>query len=75
MELTKLTALELGGAIKRGEVSVREAAEAALAAIAARNGALNAYITVTGEQALDRAQALQAGAGTARSPLDRKSVV
>ena len=69
MELTKLTALELGGAIKRGEVSVREAAEAALAAIAARNGALNAYITVTGEQALDRAQALQAGAGTARSPL------
>ena len=68
MELTKLTALELGGAIKRGEVSVREAAEAALAAIAARNGALNAYITVTGEQALDRAQALQAGA-------DRKSVV
>ena len=69
MELTKLTALELGGAIKRGEVSVREAAEAALAAIAARNGALNAYITVTGERALDRAQALQAGAGTARSPL------
>ncbi|MCI8698438.1 MAG: Asp-tRNA(Asn)/Glu-tRNA(Gln) amidotransferase subunit GatA [Oscillospiraceae bacterium] len=69
MELTKLTALELGGAIKRGEVSVREAAEAALAAIAARNGALNAYITVTGERALDRAQALQAGAETARSPL------
>ncbi|MCI8807661.1 MAG: Asp-tRNA(Asn)/Glu-tRNA(Gln) amidotransferase subunit GatA [Oscillospiraceae bacterium] len=69
MELTKLTALELGGAIKRGEVSVREAAEAALAAIAARNGALNAYITVTGERTLDRAQALQAGAGTARSPL------
>ncbi len=69
MELIELTALELGGAIKRGEVSVREAAEAALDAIAARNGALNAYITVTGERALDRAQALQAGAGTARSPL------
>ena len=40
MELIELTALELGGAIKRGEVSVREAAEAALDAIAARNAQL-----------------------------------
>ena len=30
MELTKLTALELGAAIKRGEASVREAVQAAL---------------------------------------------
>ncbi len=36
MELRELTALELGAAIKRGEVSVKEAARAALDAIAAR---------------------------------------
>ena len=42
MELTKLTALELGGAIKKGQVSVKEAAQAALDQIAAQNGALNA---------------------------------
>ena len=69
MELTKLTALELGAAIKRGEVSVKEAAQAALDRIAARNGALNAFITVAGEQALGRAEKLQAGVKDAQSPL------
>ena len=54
MELTKLTALELGAAIKRGEASVREAVQAALDA-AARDKELNAFITVTGERALERA--------------------
>ena len=69
MELRELTALELGAAIKRGEVSVKEAAQAALDAIAARDGALNAFITVTGERALERAEKLQPGARDARSPL------
>ena len=69
MDLTKLTALELGAAIKKGEVSVMEAAQAALDAAAARNGDLNAFITVTGERALDRAKQLQAGVKDARSPL------
>ena len=69
MELRELTALELGAAIKRGEVSVKEAARAALDAIAARDGALNAFITVTGERALERADKLQPGARDARSPL------
>ena len=69
MDLTKLTALELGAAIKRGEVSVREATQAALDAVSARNGALNAFITVTGERALDRAEQLQAGVKDAESPL------
>lgn len=69
MELTKLTALELGGAIKKGQVSVKEAAQAALDQIAAQNGALNAFITVTGEQALDRAEQLQDGLKDAQSPL------
>ena len=69
MELTGLTALELGAAIKKREVSVREAAQAALDAVSAGNGALNAFITVTAEQALARAEQLQAGVGDARSPL------
>ena len=68
MELTKLTALELGAAIKRGEASVREAVQAALDA-AARDKELNAFITVTGERALERAEALQAGVKDTKSPL------
>lgn len=69
MELRELTALELGAAIKKGEVSIAEAARAALGAVAAQDGALNAFITVTGERALDRAEKLQAGARQAQSPL------
>ena len=69
MELTKLTALELGAAIKKGEVSVKEATQAALDAAAAQDGALNAFITVTGEQALERAEALQPGVKDTQSPL------
>ena len=69
MELRQLTALELGAAIKKGEVSVAEAAQAALDAIGARDGALNSFITVEGERALVRAEALQAGVKDAQSPL------
>lgn len=69
MELGELTALELGAAIKKGEVSVKEAAQAALDAVAAKDGALNAFITVTGERALERAERLQAGVKDAGSPL------
>lgn len=69
MELQKLTALELGAAIRRGEVSAEEAARAALDAIAARDGALNSFITVTEERAIERARALQGGVKTAESPL------
>ena len=69
MELRDLTALELGAAIKKGEVSTVEAARAALDAIAAQDKALNAFITVTGERTLERAEKLQAGAREAESPL------
>ena len=69
MKLRELTALELGAAIKKGEVSVKEAAQAALDAVSARDGDLNAFITVTGERALARAERLQAGAKDAASPL------
>ena len=69
MELQKLTALELGAAIRRGDVSTEEAARAALDAVERRDGALNSFITVTAERALERARSLQAGAKTAESPL------
>ena len=69
MELKELTALELGAAIKKGEVSVREAAQAALDAVSAQDRELNAFITITRERALDRAEKLQAGAKDADSPL------
>ena len=69
MELRDLTALELGAAIKKGEVSTVEASRAALDTIAAQDKALNAFITVTGERTLERAEKLQAGAREAESPL------
>ena len=50
MELRTLTALELGAAIRKGEVSVVEATQAALDAIRERDGALNSFITVEGER-------------------------
>ena len=65
----ELTALELGAAIKKGEVSVVEAVQAALEAISAQDRTLNAFITVAGEQALDRAKRLQAGMKNAHKPL------
>ena len=69
MELRELTALELGAAIKKGEVSVTEATQAALEAIEERDGALNTFITVEGERALARAEQLQKGVKDAVSPL------
>lgn len=69
MDLTKLTALELGSAIKKGEVSILEAVQAALDAIALRDGVLNSFLTVTAERAVERAKALQAGVKDATSPL------
>ncbi len=69
MELRELTALELGAAIKHGEVSVAEATQAALDAITEKDGALNTYLTVEGERALARAAELQKGAKDAAGPL------
>ena len=68
-KLLELTALELGAAIKAGEVSVEEAVCTALEAMEEREGALNSFITRTGEQALERARSLQAGVQEAESPL------
>ena len=58
MSLFDLTALQLGAAIRAGEVSAREAARASLDAIAARQGENNAFITVLAEQAMAQAGVL-----------------
>ena len=63
-EILKLSALELSRAIRKGEVCVPEAVEAALAV-----SAPGVYITRTEEQALQRARELQKQAKGAKSPL------
>ena len=68
-ELLKLTALELGAAIQKGEVSIREATQTALETMEERDGELNCFITQTADRALERADALQAGVKEAQSPL------
>lgn len=55
--LFEMTALELAAAIARGEVSCVQAVQAALDC-AANTQALNAFIALTAEQALDRARQL-----------------
>jgi aspartyl-tRNA(Asn)/glutamyl-tRNA(Gln) amidotransferase subunit A len=57
-ELQRLTALQLGRAIQVGEVSPLEATQCALAAIHGGQERYNAYVTVTEQQALSRAEAL-----------------
>ena len=59
MSLFDLTALQLGKALKAGEVSVQEATQAALDAIAAREPECNSYITVLANQARERAKSLE----------------
>lgn len=58
-EILSMTALELGAAIKKGEVTCREAVQASLDVIRARQERLNTFITVIGRQALERAAGLE----------------
>ena len=69
MEQNNLTALQLGEAIKKGDVSIPEVTRAALDAAKAKNGENNAFITLTEEEALRRAEELQKGVKEAESPL------
>lgn len=55
-ELSRWSATRLAGAIRRREVSAREAVDAALAAIEERNPPVNAFVTVVGEQAREHAE-------------------
>lgn len=68
-ELLEWTALELGAAIQKGEVSILEATQAAVEALEEQEGSLDCFITRTAQQALERAEELQAGVKQASSPL------
>ena len=59
MDLMSLTALELGRKIKAKEVSVLEAARAALDAVKSREETLHAFVTVDEEGALAQAEQIQ----------------
>jgi aspartyl-tRNA(Asn)/glutamyl-tRNA(Gln) amidotransferase subunit A len=58
-KITEMTALQLGAAIKEGRVTAVKAAEAMLAAISRKEAAVHSFITVCGEQALERAAEIQ----------------
>jgi len=69
-DLLELTALELGAAIKRGEITPTQAAEAALEQMEETKKD-NAFVCITAELALDRAKTVEAALarGEARAPL------
>ena len=71
MELFDLTALELGAKIKAREIGVVEATRACLERMEQMEKDVHAFITVTPEQALERAAAVQRGIddGTYTGPL------
>lgn len=71
MELTSLSALELGKKIKEKEVSVEEAVQASLAQMEKVEDTIHAYVTVDREGALAQAKDVQAkiDAGELTSPL------
>lgn len=59
MDITELTALELGQAIRRGEVSPVEAVQQAVNRIRREQTDSPAYITITEKQALEQAERLE----------------
>jgi aspartyl-tRNA(Asn)/glutamyl-tRNA(Gln) amidotransferase subunit A len=59
VDITKLTALELGKKIKEKEISVVEAVKSQFDIIEKRDPAYNCYITVLKEKALERAEKIQ----------------
>lgn len=71
MQLWRLSATELAGHIRAGEVSAREAATDALERLAAVNGALNAVVEHRPEEVLAEAEAVDAARarGEALGPL------
>jgi len=61
MSLMGLTAVSLGKKIKAGEVSAIEAAQEAFASIEKKETAVNSFVTVEKERALERAKEVQKG--------------
>jgi aspartyl-tRNA(Asn)/glutamyl-tRNA(Gln) amidotransferase subunit A len=66
-DLTRLRAHEMAPLLRTGAVSARELAEAHLTAAERDNGALNAWLTIDRERALDEADAADARLAAARS--------
>src|SRR5215210_9133835 len=62
-DLLNLTAYELAKAIEAGEVSAREAAEVANARVEEAEDQVNAFLTITPELALERAERVDAKNG------------
>ena len=60
MELFELSARECADRIRKGELSSEEATTSVIGRIERMEPSINSYITVTAEQALDRARALDA---------------
>ena len=61
MQIMDMTALELGRKIKEKEVSVKEAVQASLDTIEAKDKELHSFVTVDAERALARADEVQKG--------------
>ena len=59
MDILNMTALELGAAIKDGKLTAVDAAKCVLDSAESGNERVNAYITISREQALAQAQAVQ----------------
>lgn len=60
MEITSLTALELGKKIKLGEISVVEATKVQLETLRIRDEEYHAFVTISEEEAISRAKEVQA---------------
>ena len=60
MDILNMTALEIGAAIKEKKITEVDAVKAVLDAISKTDWAVNAYITVNGEEALKKAEEVQA---------------
>ena len=71
MDLLKLSALEIGGLIQKGELSAVEAAQVALDRIDKTNPVINSFVTVIRDEAIRRAESVQKriSAGELTSPL------
>ena len=71
MKILELSAIELAKKIKRGELSVTEAAKASLAQIAKEDPKIHAYLTVDAEKVLAQAREVEEGirAGKYTGPL------
>jgi Asp-tRNA(Asn)/Glu-tRNA(Gln) amidotransferase A subunit family amidase len=68
-DLSWATASDIAKAVKGGQASAASVIDAALARIAARNPALNAFTAVTAERARAKARAIDAASDKSRLPL------